>query len=183
MAAFASSRVLSVTSSFHLHPSTSSFLPGADPGPCAPGGLGRGRLEIRIVKEQCRLSLRESCGLVSPFAPRKCGFRGAKGKVSTVIYARPTLIFKSVFVTPCHEPRYRTCDGLPRPHRRHERPDRQGNRFATSSWAVPFQSASAAGLKTEDPACPRLVPLRSGTKLASACRDLSTQLAYSYMVA
>ena len=48
-------------SSFHLHPS--SFLPWADSGPCAPAGWARALREIRIVKEQCRLSLRERCGL------------------------------------------------------------------------------------------------------------------------
>ena len=152
-----------------LHPSSFRLHPFSPCGPRAmrPRRAGpRALIEIRIVKEQCRLSLRERCGLVSPFAPRKMrGFRGAKGKVSTVIYARPRLIFQSDFVSPCHEPRCRPAMVCSTPSTAvTSRPDRQGNRSPACSWAVPFQPACAGGLKREDPACPRIVPLRSGTK-------------------
>ena len=107
---YASSRVLSVTSSFILPPS--SF-------------------------PACRLSLRE-----------RCGFRGAKGKVSTVIYAWPRLIFKSDVVSHCHGPRCRSaivCLDLINGRCDQVRPDRQGNRCAACSGAVPGQFAWPSG--------------------------------------
>ena len=49
-------------SSFILHPSAFILSP-ATPGHAPPAGWARALREIRIVKEQCRLSLRERCGL------------------------------------------------------------------------------------------------------------------------
>ena len=70
------------------------------------------------------------------------GFRGAKGKVSTLIYVWRRLIFKSDVVSPCHEPRCRPANCLPRPHQRHERPDRQGNRCGDVFVGSPHESFS-----------------------------------------
>ena len=135
---------------FILHPSTFILHPFSRGGPRAmhPRRAGpRATREIRIVKEQCRLSLRE-----------RCGFRGAKGKVSTLIYVWRRLIFKSDVVSPCHETRCRPANCLPRAHQRHERSDRQGNRcgdvFAGSPFSVRLRRRAENGGPCSPAVCP-----------------------------
>ena len=118
-------------SSFHLHP----LSPRGGPRAVRPRQAGpRALMEIRIVKEQCRLSLRE-----------RCGFRGVKGNVSTVIYVWPGLIFKSDVVSPCHEPRCRPRKCLPRPHQRQVTSSPGMGLILAWSMSPPLQRPGAGG--------------------------------------
>ena len=138
-----------------IHPSTFILSPRGGLRAMRPRRAGpRALIEIRIVKEQCRLSLRE-----------RCGFRGAKGKASTVIYVWPRLIFKSDLVSPCHEPRCRPRMVCLAPI--NGRCDPTGKAAAkTCSRAVPFQSASRRRAENGGPFSPAACPATQWDKIS-----------------